>query len=108
MAGQMSLTSHSRQRYGESGPRNAPRKALNMKTILVPLDGSPLADRAVPFAATLAARAGWQMLLVRAVSTLSVYSERAGLALKHEAQEALDATAAPIAAAGIDVMTRVI
>jgi nucleotide-binding universal stress UspA family protein len=37
-----------------------------MKKILVPLDGSALADRAIPFAATIAARAGWSLHLLRA------------------------------------------
>lgn len=79
-----------------------------MKTILVPLDGSALADRAVPFAATIATRAGWPLLLLRAVNTLSAPTEAAGLALKHEAQEALDAVATALAADGISALTRVV
>jgi nucleotide-binding universal stress UspA family protein len=79
-----------------------------MKTILVPLDGSALADRAVPFAATIASRAGWSLLLLRAVNTLSAPTEAEGLALKREAQEALDATAAAIATDGMRVATRVV
>ena len=79
-----------------------------MKTILVPLDGSDIAARAVPFAATLAARAGSEIVLLRAVNTLSVYSERAGFALKREAQEALNVTAAPLEADGLTVFTRVV
>jgi nucleotide-binding universal stress UspA family protein len=79
-----------------------------MKTILVPLDGSALADRAVPFAATIATRAGWSLLLLRAVDTLSAPTETAGLALKHEAQERLDATAAALTAGSINAATRVV
>jgi nucleotide-binding universal stress UspA family protein len=79
-----------------------------MKTILAPLDGSALADRAVPFAATIASRAGWSLLLLRAVNTLSAPTEGAGLALKHEAQEALDATSAALAADGLNIVTRVV
>ena len=79
-----------------------------MKTILVPLDGSALADRAVPFAATLATRAGWSLLLLRAVNTLSAPTEAAGLALMHEAGEALAATAAALATDGMSVTTRVV
>ena len=60
-----------------------------MKTILVPLDGSTLADRAVPFAATIATRAGWSLLILRAVNTFSAPTEAAGLTLKREAQEAV-------------------
>lgn len=79
-----------------------------MKTILVPLDGSDLAARAVPFAATIASRAGWSLLLLRAVNTLSAPTEEAGLALKLEAQEALDATAAALASDGLNVATRAV
>jgi nucleotide-binding universal stress UspA family protein len=79
-----------------------------MKTILVPLDGSALADRAVPFAATIAKRAGWSVLLLRAVTTLRAPTEAAGLALKREAQAALDAVAAALMADGLTVTTRVI
>ena len=79
-----------------------------MKTILVPLDGSALADRAAPFAVTIATRAGWSLLLLRAVNTLSVPTEAAGLAMKREAQEALDAVATALAADGLNVTTRVV
>ena len=77
-----------------------------MKTILVPLDGSALADRAVPFAATLAKRAGWSILLLRAVNTLRAPTEAAGQALVREARAALDAVAATLAADGIRDRTR--
>jgi nucleotide-binding universal stress UspA family protein len=36
-------------------------------TILVPLDGSPLAERAIPFAVTLAAHSAAHLLLLRVV-----------------------------------------
>lgn len=78
-----------------------------MKKILVPLDGSALADRAIPFVATLAASARCEIVLIRAVNTLSVYSERAGVALKREAQDALDAAASALEAQGLSVVTRV-
>ena len=79
-----------------------------MKKILVPLDGSALADRAIPFAATVAARATCDIVLVRAVSTLSVYSESASVALKREAHEALNVAAAVLEAQGLSVVTRVL
>jgi nucleotide-binding universal stress UspA family protein len=79
-----------------------------MNTILVPLDGSALSDRAVPFAATIAKRAGWSILLLRAVNTLRAPTEAAGDALKHEAQASLDATAEALAKDGLTVATRVV
>jgi nucleotide-binding universal stress UspA family protein len=79
-----------------------------MKTILLPLDGSALADRAVPFAATIAERAGWSLLLLRAAHTLSAPTEAAGLDMTHEAQTALDDVAARLAAGGLTVTTRVV
>jgi nucleotide-binding universal stress UspA family protein len=79
-----------------------------MKTILVPLDGSDLAARAVPFAATLAARGEASLLLLRAVNTLAAPTESAGRALVDEAQLALDATTAALAADGITASTRVV
>jgi nucleotide-binding universal stress UspA family protein len=79
-----------------------------MTTILVPLDGSALADRAVPFAVTVATRAGWSLLLLRAVNTLAAPTERAGADLKREAEEALDTVAARLASDGLAVTTRVV
>lgn len=79
-----------------------------MKTILVPLDGSDLAARAVPFAATLAARGESSLLLLRAVNTLAAPTEAAGQALVDEAQQALDATAAALVADGVAATTRVV
>jgi len=78
-----------------------------MKTILVPLDGSALAARAVPFAATIAKRAGWSILLLRAVNTLRAETVAVGQALVSEARAALEAVAAPLAADGIQTETRV-
>ncbi len=40
------------------------------KHILVPLDGSPLAEQAIPLAARLARTTGGSVLLVRVVSPL--------------------------------------
>jgi nucleotide-binding universal stress UspA family protein len=63
-----------------------------MKKILVPLDGSALADRAIPFVTTLASRARCDVVLVRAVNTLSVYSERACAASGARRRSALGAS----------------
>jgi nucleotide-binding universal stress UspA family protein len=79
-----------------------------MKTILVPLDGSALADRALPFAVTIAARAGWSIRLLRAVNTFPAPTEAAGLALVREARAELDAVAARLVADGIQASTRVV
>src|SRR5436189_105417 len=38
-----------------------------MKTFIVPLDGSPLSERALPYAASIAQAAGGRLLLLRAV-----------------------------------------
>src|SRR5581483_700715 len=85
-----------------------PRRVRKMKVVLVPLDGSELAARAVPFATAIAARSGWSLLLLRAVNTLSAPTDTVGLALKQEAQEALDAVAASLAASGVSAVTRVV
>jgi nucleotide-binding universal stress UspA family protein len=49
-------------------------------TILVPLDGSTLAARAVPFATAFARAAGARLVLIRAVRAEPVPSEKAALA----------------------------
>lgn len=79
-----------------------------MKKILVPLDGSALADRAIPFAAMIAARADWSLELLRAVNTFAASTEAAGVALKREAKESLDARAAALTADGVNVSTCVV
>lgn len=79
-----------------------------MKTILVPLDGSALADRAVPFASALAKRAGWSILLLRAVSTLRAATAAEGRTMVREARVAVDTVAATLAADGIESDTRVV
>jgi nucleotide-binding universal stress UspA family protein len=79
-----------------------------MTTLLVPLDGSNLADRAVPFAATIATRAGWSLLLLRAVNTLRAPTVADEAILMREAQEALDAVATSLAADGLNAVTRVV
>ena len=79
-----------------------------MKTLLVPLDGSELAARAVPFATALATRAGWSLLLLRAVDTFRGQTDAAEPAEKQAAQEALDAVAASLEAVGVRAVTRVV
>lgn len=79
-----------------------------MTTILLPLDGSALSERAIPFATMLARKAGQSLLLLRAVDTLAAPTDAAGKALMHEAQEALDSTAALLSEDGLTVTTRVL
>jgi nucleotide-binding universal stress UspA family protein len=45
---------------------------IMLKTILLPLDGSPLAERALPYAATVARRAKSRIVLVEAVQARSL------------------------------------
>lgn len=79
-----------------------------MNAILVPLDGSELADRAVPFATALAARADRPLLLLRAVTTLGCLTNREAAAERQDAQQQLDEVAAPLAAGGLRVDTCVV
>jgi nucleotide-binding universal stress UspA family protein len=76
------------------------------KTILVPLDGSPLSERAVPYAQVLARRLGARVLLVRAVLTgPSSTRHDAPPAELQEAQSELARTAMRFRDAGIEVDT---
>ncbi len=80
-----------------------------LRTILVPLDGSALAERAIPIAADIARRAGGAVHLVRAHIPLAVVGATAegaifsqdmlaaDEALRHRAKEYLDATATRVA-----------
>jgi nucleotide-binding universal stress UspA family protein len=79
-----------------------------MKVVLVPLDGSALAARAVPFATAIAANAGWSLLLLRAVDTFRSPTDAAERAEKQAAQEALDAVAASLEAVGVRAVTRIV
>ena len=48
------------------------------KTILLPLDGSPLAERALPYAAALARGSGAAIVLVEAVQAPARSGQRPG------------------------------
>ena len=52
-----------------------------MTTVLVPLDGSELAQRAVPFATTITEQDGRTLLLLRAVNTLAAVTPREAQAM---------------------------
>lgn len=77
-----------------------------MQRILVPLDGSPLAERALPYAETLARRTGARLVLLRTVEahalTVRGRSEARG-ALMIEAETYLDGVAARLRERGFSV-----
>jgi nucleotide-binding universal stress UspA family protein len=76
-----------------------------MKTILLPLDGSPLAEQALPYAASLARRSGARIILVRATQAhtiLDVDASEAQLTVVSRAERHLEATAAQLRADGIE------
>lgn len=80
-----------------------------MKTILVPLDGSAIAERALPYAETIARRTGATLLLVRVVPL----SESIGMALLAEelvleAEAYLGTQAGVLAARGLTLNTRLL
>jgi nucleotide-binding universal stress UspA family protein len=80
-----------------------------MTTILVPLDGSELAKRAVPFALSIARQDGRTVLLLRAVNTLAAPTYREGQVLVDEASAELDAYAATIIGDGdVTIQTQVV
>ena len=79
-----------------------------MDAILMPLDGSDLADRAVPFATALAGKTGRPLLLLRAVNTLGYPTDAVATAELEEAQQAIDEVAEHLAAGGLRVGTRVV
>src|SRR5581483_2013856 len=79
-------------------------------TILVPLDGSALADRALPYAATLARSSHARLALVRAAlaHTLpGVDPSEAQVAVVERAERELEATAERLRAEGLTVETHV-
>lgn len=80
------------------------------KTILVPLDGSPLAERALPYAETIARQMHAPLLLVR---MLALPTSAAALAMPTgdflpEAEAYLETQAARLIAHGISTDTRVL
>ncbi len=80
------------------------------KRILVPLDGSPLAEHAVPYAVAQAERFGAEMILMRVLEPLrgttgvsSRLIESVETRLEDVALQYLEAVAADIEAQGLDV-----
>jgi len=80
-----------------------------MGTILVPLDGSDMSERALPFAVRLARETGGTLLLVRAALAYVYESERISdvVRLDHGAQPELDEVAQKVRAMNVTVETSV-
>jgi nucleotide-binding universal stress UspA family protein len=81
-----------------------------MKSILLPLDGSPLADQAVPFAVSLAQRSGARIILVRATEAstmLDVDASDAERGVISRAEHDLEAAAARLRTAGVEAEVHV-
>src|SRR5688500_10610445 len=84
------------------------REALTMNAILVPLDGSDLARRALPFATTLALRTGRPLILLRAFSTMLSLTEAGDLEIQRDVAAELDEDARAARADGVAVETIVV
>ena len=77
-----------------------------MKNILLPLDGSPLAEQAIPYAAALAKNAPARLILVRATQAqtlLDVDAIDAQAGVVSRADHELEAAAAKLRETGLDV-----
>jgi nucleotide-binding universal stress UspA family protein len=77
-----------------------------LSTILVPLDGSPLAEQALPVAERLAQAVSGRLVLVRAVQVFTfpgVDARDAQVAASAEAQEYLESHASRLTASGLAV-----
>jgi nucleotide-binding universal stress UspA family protein len=94
----------------EAFPAYAGEGGAMVKTILVPLDGSALAERALPYATALARRAGAHVVLVRAILAHTLPGADptdAQVALRKRAEAEIDATAEQVRLAGVDAETHV-
>jgi nucleotide-binding universal stress UspA family protein len=81
-----------------------------MKSIVLPLDGSPLADQAVPFAVSLARRSGARIILVRATEArtiLDVDASDAQRGVISRAEHDLEAAAARLRTEGVEAEVHV-
>ena len=80
-----------------------------IQNILVPLDGTPLSEAALPFASTIAARAGARLTLVRTAAYRTLFSDVAEEQLRalKTGEEYLASVAADLRAKGVPVDTRV-
>jgi nucleotide-binding universal stress UspA family protein len=80
-----------------------------MKTILVPVDDSPAASHALPFAASLAHAAGLRVVLVRALPVVDgADPAEVHLRAMERAESEIGATAAALRGSGLDACARVL
>src|SRR4051794_31514224 len=59
----------------EARPEQSAPRPPRLRTVLVPVDGSPAAEHALPYALTLARRAGAEVALVNVYSTLQAAND---------------------------------
>jgi nucleotide-binding universal stress UspA family protein len=80
-----------------------------LQNILVALDGSPLAEAALPFATAIGARAGANLTLVRAAVYRTLFSDVAAQQVRviKDGEDYLARTAMALRARGVPVSTRV-
>jgi nucleotide-binding universal stress UspA family protein len=80
-----------------------------LQNILVPLDGSPLAEAALPFAVAIGARAGATLTLVRAATYRTLFGDVAAEQVRviRSGEDYLTRTAMGLRARGVPVSTRV-
>jgi len=81
-----------------------------LTTILVPLDGSPLAERAIAYATVLARRSGARMMLMQAVHAHvlpGLDPTEAQIEITESAKDYLDTVARPLSREGISTETHV-
>jgi nucleotide-binding universal stress UspA family protein len=85
------------------------KPVLVLQKILVPLDGSPLAEAALPFAAAIGARAGASLTLVRVATYRTLLSDLAAEQVRaiKDGEDYLSRTAMGLRARGVPVSTRV-
>lgn len=75
-----------------------------MNSVLVPLDGSPLAEQSLPYAASLARRSGARVILVPAAQAhtlLDVDAGTAQIAAMQRAEQDLEAVATRLYSEGV-------
>src|ERR1051325_3364735 len=97
---------------GEVGawPARAGEGGFMLQTILVPLDGSALAGRALPYGTALGRRAGARVILVRAILAHTLPGAdptEAQVVLRRRAEADLYATSEQLGLAGVDAETHV-
>jgi hypothetical protein len=81
------------------------QESVTTPTILVPLDGSPLSERALPYAEHLARATAARLVLTRVIPVHVIQPAEDDLAVADDARAYLDALADEVAARGLHVGT---